>query len=92
MHEYVNSFSNIPVSHVPAGSGNAFAKTQMSCAGELCKDEESIYLIIKNNRKRFNIVVTFKVYSEVSVVENRAANILVPIVVMGNHVRSRYQL
>lgn len=38
MHEYVNSFCGIPVTHVPAGSGNAFAKTQMEIAGEECKD------------------------------------------------------
>jgi len=30
MHEFVNSKAcgKIPVSHIPAGSGNAFAKTQ----------------------------------------------------------------
>lgn len=35
MHEFVNSecCGKIPVSHVPAGSGNAFAKTQTSTAG-----------------------------------------------------------
>lgn len=33
MHEYVNSFCQLPVTHVPAGSGNAFAKTQMELAG-----------------------------------------------------------
>jgi diacylglycerol kinase family enzyme len=47
---------DIPVTHVPAGSGNAFAKTQMEIAGELCKDEESIYLVVKNRLKEFNIV------------------------------------
>jgi diacylglycerol kinase family enzyme len=51
MHEYVNSFCPLPVTHVPAGSGNAFAKTQMEEAGELCKDEESIYLVIKNRTR-----------------------------------------
>ena len=33
MHEYVNSFCKIPVTHVPAGSGNAFAKNQTYFAG-----------------------------------------------------------
>ena len=39
MHEFVNSRCKIPVTHVPAGSGNAFSKTQATKAGELCKDE-----------------------------------------------------
>lgn len=29
VHEYVNSFCGIPLTHVPAGSGNAFARNQM---------------------------------------------------------------
>ena len=33
MHEYVNSMCKIPVTHVPAGSGNAFSKTQTDKAG-----------------------------------------------------------
>lgn len=35
MHEFVNSKAAgvIPVTHVPAGSGNAFAKFQMTLAG-----------------------------------------------------------
>lgn len=58
MHQFVNSFCYLPVTHVPAGSGNAFAKTQMEIAGEQCKDEESIFLAVKNRRKQFNIIVT----------------------------------
>jgi sphingosine kinase len=35
MHEFVNSSAcgKIPVTHIPAGSGNAFAKTQSAEAG-----------------------------------------------------------
>ncbi len=40
MHEFVNSkaVGIKPVTHVPAGSGNAFAKYQMTLAGEACED------------------------------------------------------
>jgi diacylglycerol kinase family enzyme len=38
MHEFVNSKAAgvVPVTHVPAGSANAFAKQQMTMAGEAC--------------------------------------------------------
>ena len=41
MHEFVNSRAagKVPVTHAPAGSGNAFAKYQMTLAGEACEDE-----------------------------------------------------
>ena len=32
MHEFVNSKVELPVTHVPAGSGNGFAKTQTMAA------------------------------------------------------------
>jgi diacylglycerol kinase family enzyme len=32
LHEFLNSEVEIPVTHVPAGSGNGFAKTQTSLA------------------------------------------------------------
>ena len=32
VHEFVNSQVEIPMTHVPAGSGNGFAKTQMTQA------------------------------------------------------------
>lgn len=40
MHEFANSLvaTLLPVTHVPAGSGNAFAKTQTTMAGEDCDD------------------------------------------------------
>ena len=40
MHEFVNSkiCGKIPVTHVPGGSGNAFAKEQTVLAGEECRD------------------------------------------------------
>lgn len=40
MHEFVNSKATgvIPVTHVPAGSGNAFAKYQTILADEACED------------------------------------------------------
>ena len=36
MHEFVNSKACgvVPVTHVPGGSGNAFAKAQTTLAGE----------------------------------------------------------
>lgn len=36
MHEFVNSdlCGKIPVTHIPGGSGNAFAKVQTSIANE----------------------------------------------------------
>lgn len=61
MHEFVNSraVGVLPVTHVPAGSGNAFAKYQMTLAGEVCQDEEAIYLAIKGKTKKLNLVVIF---------------------------------
>ena len=53
MHEFVNSKAcgRIPVSHVPGGSGNAFAKTQTTLAGEDCSDEVAIFLVIKGRKR-----------------------------------------
>lgn len=36
MHEFVNSKVDIPVIHLPAGSGNAFAKNQAVYSNENC--------------------------------------------------------
>ncbi len=47
----------IPVTHVPAGSGNAFAKTQTTMAGEDCDDETSIFLVVKGRTTRMNLIV-----------------------------------
>ena len=60
MHEFVNSGVEIPVTHVPAGSGNGFAKTQTVVAKEDCGVEESLFLVIKNRKKAFNLAVNFK--------------------------------
>lgn len=59
MHQFVNSkaVGVIPVTHVPAGSGNAFAKFQMTLAGEACEDEEAIFLAIKGRTKKLNLAV-----------------------------------
>lgn len=59
MHEFVNSraVGKVPVTHVPAGSGNAFAKYQMTLAGEECRGEEAIYLAIKGKTRKLNLIV-----------------------------------
>ena len=57
MHEFANSRVDLPVTHVPAGSGNGFAKTQTVNAGELCKDEEAIFLAVKNRVTGFHLIV-----------------------------------
>jgi diacylglycerol kinase family enzyme len=56
MHEFVNSKAcgKIPVSHIPAGSGNAFAKTHTMEAGEECTTEISAFLAVKGKTKPFN--------------------------------------
>jgi diacylglycerol kinase family enzyme len=55
MHEFVNSLVQIPVVHVPAGSGNAFARTQAQEAGENCGTKENLYMAIKGQTKRFSL-------------------------------------
>lgn len=65
MHEFTNGLVDIPVTHVPAGSGNAFAKSQTSMAKELCKDEESIFLVLKNRKYKFNVMVSLSVIIEI---------------------------
>lgn len=59
MHEFVNSVAcgKIPVTHVPAGSGNAFAKTQTQLAEEECCDEVAIFLAVKGRIRQLNLVV-----------------------------------
>ena len=61
MHEFVNSEASqkIAVTHVPAGSANAFSKTQTFIAKEACEDYESIYLVVKGNKTTLNIAVIF---------------------------------
>jgi diacylglycerol kinase family enzyme len=62
MHEFVNSRAagKVPVTHAPAGSGNAFAKYQMTLAGEACEDEEAIFLAVKGKTRKFNLAVNFQ--------------------------------
>lgn len=55
--QFLNACVDLPITHVPGGSGNAFAKTQTLRAGENCHDEEVIYLAIKNRIGEFNIMV-----------------------------------
>ena len=59
MHEFVNSVvcGKIPVSHVPGGSGNAFAKAQTTLAQEECRDEEAMFLVVKGKTRTMNLVV-----------------------------------
>ena len=60
MHEFVNSdlCGKVPVTHVPGGSGNAFAKVQISCLGkEECRNLEAMYLAIKGRTHHMNLVV-----------------------------------
>lgn len=66
VHEFVNSFCDLPVTHVPAGSGNAFAKNQTLRAGELCKNEETIFLVIKNKPCKFNLMVKVSIFRNMS--------------------------
>jgi sphingosine kinase len=57
MHEFVNSSAcgKLPVCHVPAGSGNAFSKTQTQAAGEICSTEIAAFLAVKGRTKVFNL-------------------------------------
>lgn len=55
MHEFVNSLVQIPVVHIPAGSGNAFARTQAQEAGEICGTKENLYLAVKGQTKNFSL-------------------------------------
>lgn len=57
MHEFVNSpiCGKIPVSHVPAGSANAFSKAQTSAAQEFCDTESAVFLAVKGRTKTFNL-------------------------------------
>ena len=61
MHQFVNSKAcgKVPVTHVPAGSANAFAKYQTVLAGETCGDAEAIYLALKARTKELNLSVIF---------------------------------
>lgn len=36
VHEFVNAHIDIPLIHIPAGSGNAFAKSQATFSNEQC--------------------------------------------------------
>ena len=51
-------FGKLPLAHVPAGSGNAFAKSQTHLAGEECTAEAVMFLLVKGRVKEFNLVVT----------------------------------
>lgn len=64
MHEFVNSkaVGRIPVTHVPAGSGNAFAKYQSQLAKERCEAEVAIYLAVKGRCIKLNLVVIYHLY------------------------------
>lgn len=55
MHEYVNALIDIPVCHIPAGSGNAFAATQALAARENVSTKENLYLAIKGQRRKFSL-------------------------------------
>jgi diacylglycerol kinase family enzyme len=59
MHEFANSAvcGKVAVSHVPAGSGNAFAKTQSWLAGEDCTDEIAVFLAVKGRKREFTLMV-----------------------------------
>ena len=45
----------VPVSHIPAGSGNGFAKTQINEAGEECNTQIAVFLAVKGKTKPFNV-------------------------------------
>lgn len=47
MHEFVNSGCTLPVIHLPAGSGNAFAKNQAVLANEECGIESNLFIAMK---------------------------------------------
>jgi sphingosine kinase len=57
MHEFVNSklCGKVPVSHLPAGSGNAFSKTHTDDAGEECSTESAVFLAVKGKTKAYNV-------------------------------------
>ena len=57
MHEFVNTnkCGKIPVSHIPAGSGNAFSKTHTDDAGEDCTTEVAAFLAVKGRIKPYNL-------------------------------------
>ena len=59
MHEFVNSkmCERLPVSHVPGGSGNAFAKMQSELSGEKVGDREAVYLAVKGKIGHLSLTV-----------------------------------
>ena len=59
LHEFINSDMafRMPVSHVPAGSGNGISKTQAYNAEEDCTSENSVFLAVKGRTREFNVVV-----------------------------------
>ncbi len=63
VHQFVNSNKKqvLPLAHIPAGSANAFSKTQTHMAGELCKEEEVVFLIVKGRIKKFNLIVIISI-------------------------------
>ena len=56
MHEFVNSGCTIPVIHLPAGSGNAFAKNQAVLANEECGVENNLFVAMKGLTTKISLL------------------------------------
>ena len=53
--------------HVPAGSGNGFAKSVLSYANEDCNDESAMFLLVKGRVKKFNVTVLNGIILEIRI-------------------------
>ena len=87
MHEFVNSRAAgvVPVTHVPAGSGNAFAKYQTVLAGQACQDEEAIYLAVKNRTRKLNLAVILSYNKGIPALKDKRTYFLIFVFLMVFH-------